>query len=160
MIGPLVSQKQFDRVTSYVQKGEAEGARIVSGGRRHGNTGYFLEPTVIADTTNDMTVVREEIFGPVLVTQTFKSEDEAIKLANDNPYGLAGCVWTRDMTTAHTMASKIKAGIIGVNTAMGADWDVPLGGYKQSGIGRENSREGLELYLNTKSVFAQLKSAW
>jgi len=160
MIGPLVSQKQFDRVTSYVQQGEAEGAEIVSGGRRHGNTGYFLEPTVIAKTTNDMTVVREEIFGPVLVTQTFKSEDEAIALANDNAYGLAGCVWTRDITTAHTMAKKVKAGIIGLNTAMGADWDVPLGGYKQSGIGRENSRDGLELYLNTKSVFAQLKSAW
>ncbi|MEE4337274.1 aldehyde dehydrogenase family protein [Erythrobacter sp.] len=160
MIGPLVSQKQFDRVTSYVQQGEAEGAEIVSGGRRHGNTGYFLEPTVIAKTTNDMTVVREEIFGPVLVTQTFKSEEEAIALANDNAYGLAGCVWTRDITTAHTMAKKVKAGIIGLNTAMGADWDVPLGGYKQSGIGRENSRDGLELYLNTKSVFAQLKSAW
>ncbi|KPP96295.1 aldehyde dehydrogenase [Erythrobacter sp. HL-111] len=159
-IGPLVSQKQFDRVTGYVRQGEAEGAEIVSGGRRHGNTGYFIEPTVIAKTTNDMTVVREEIFGPVLVTQTFASEEEAIALANDNPYGLAGCVWTRDMATAHTMAKKIRAGIIGLNTAMGADWDVPLGGYKQSGIGRENGRDGLELYLATKSVFAQLKPAW
>ena len=159
-IGPLVSQKQFDRVTGFIEKGAQEGAEIASGGVRHGNSGFFLEPTVISNTTNDMSIVREEIFGPVLVTQSFKTEDEVIALANDSDYGLAGCVWTKDITTAHTMARKIKAGIIGVNTAMGADWDVPLGGYKQSGIGRENSRDGLELYLNTKSVFTQLKAGW
>lgn len=159
-LGPLVSAKQFERVTGYIEKGQSEGAEIAAGGARHGNSGYFLEPTVISNTNNDMTIVREEIFGPVLVTQSFSSEDEVIALANDSDYGLAGCVWTKDVTTAHTMARKIKAGIIGVNTAMGADWDVPLGGYKQSGIGRENSRDGLELYLNTKSVFTQLKSAW
>ncbi|MEM6909620.1 MAG: aldehyde dehydrogenase family protein [Pseudomonadota bacterium] len=159
-IGPLVSQKQFDRVTGFIEEGASEGAEIASGGQRHGNSGYFLEPTVIANTKNDMKVVREEIFGPVLVTQSFSSEDEVIALANDSDYGLAGCVWTKDITTAHTMARKLKAGIIGVNTAMGADWDVPLGGYKQSGIGRENSRDGLELYLNTKSVFTQLKAGW
>ena len=159
-IGPLVSQKQFDRVTGYIEQGAGEGAEIASGGARHGKRGYFLEPTVIANTTNDMAIVREEIFGPVLVTQTFTSEDEVVALANDSDYGLAGCVWTRDVTTAHTMARKIKAWMIGVNTAMGADWDVPLGGYKQSGIGRENSRDGLELYLTTKSVFTQLKAGW
>ena len=159
-IGPLVSQKQFDRVTGYIEQGARAGAEIASGGVRHGNSGYFFEPTVIANTTNDMSIVREEIFGPVLVAQSFKSEDEVIALANDSDYGLAGCVWTRDVTTAHTMAKKLKAGIIGLNTAMGADWDVPLGGYKQSGIGRENGRDGLELYLNTKSVFTQLKAGW
>ena len=159
-LGPLVSAKQFERVTSYIEKGLSEGAEVFSGGARHGNSGYFLEPTVITGTTNDMTVVREEIFGPVLVTQSFSSEDEVVALANDSNYGLAGCVWTRDVTAAHTMARKIKAGIIGVNMAMGADWDVPLGGYKQSGIGRENGRDGLELYLNTKSVFMQLKAGW
>lgn len=159
-IGPLVSQKQFDRVTGFIETGSREGAEIASGGVRHGNSGYFLEPTVISSTTNDMSIVREEIFGPVLVTQSFSSEDEVIALANDSDYGLAGCVWTKDIGTAHTMARKIKAGIIGVNTAMGADWDVPLGGYKQSGIGRENGQDGLELYLNTKSVFTQLKAGW
>jgi phenylacetaldehyde dehydrogenase len=159
-IGPLVSQKQFDRVTAYIEHGASEGAEIVSGGVRHGNSGFFLEPTVITNTRNDMTVVREEIFGPVLVTQSFSSEDEVIALANDSAYGLAGCIWTRDVTTAHMMARKIRAGIIGVNTAMGADWDVPLGGYKQSGIGRENGRDGLELYLNTKSVFTTLQAGW
>ena len=155
-IGPLVSQKQFDRVSSYIEQGQAEGAEIASGGARHGNSGYFLEPTIISETRNDMAVVREEIFGPVLVTQSFSDTDEVVKLANDSEYGLAGCVWTKDISAAHTMARKLKAGIIGVNTAMGADWDVPLGGYKQSGIGRENGRDGLELYLNTKSVFTTL----
>lgn len=155
-LGPLVSAKQFGRVSEYIAAGEKEGAEIRSGGKQHGNSGYFMEPTVIADTNNSMKVVQEEIFGPVLVTQSFSSEEEVLSLANDSDYGLAGCVWTKDLSTAHRMARKIKAGIIGVNTPMGADWDVPLGGYKQSGVGRENGRDGLELYLETKSVFASL----
>ncbi|SIN64048.1 aldehyde dehydrogenase (acceptor) [Parasphingorhabdus marina DSM 22363] len=156
MMGPLVSAKQFERVTSYIEAGQKEGAEIAAGGVRHGEEGYFLEPTIIDQTNNEMTVVKEEIFGPVLVTQSFKTEEEALALANDTEYGLAGAVWTQDISTGHRMARKIKAGILGINTAMGADWDVPLGGYKQSGIGRENGREGLELYLNTKSVFTTL----
>lgn len=155
-LGPLVSAKQFDRVSAYIALGEKEGAEIRSGGKRHGDTGYFLEPTVIADTNNSMKVVREEIFGPVLVTQTFAAEEEVLRLANDSDYGLAGCIWTENLGTAHRMARKIKAGVLGINTPMGADWDVPLGGYKQSGIGRENGRDGLELYLQTKSVFAAI----
>ncbi|MEM8917422.1 MAG: aldehyde dehydrogenase family protein [Pseudomonadota bacterium] len=156
MMGPLVSAKQFERVTSYIEAGQEEGAEIAAGGVRHGDQGYFLEPTIIDQTSNEMKVVKEEIFGPVLVTQSFKTEEEALALANDTEYGLAGAVWTQDISTGHRMARKIKAGILGINTAMGADWDVPLGGYKQSGIGRENGREGLELYLNTKSVFTTL----
>ncbi len=155
-LGPLVSAKQFERVSAFIAAGEAEGAEIRSGGKRHGNSGYFLEPTVIVNTTNAMKVVREEIFGPVLVTQTFDTEEEALRLANDSDYGLAGCIWTENLGTAHRMARKVKAGILGINTPMGADWDVPLGGYKQSGIGRENGRDGLELYLQSKSVFAAL----
>ena len=155
-MGPLVSQKQFDRVTAYIEAGAAQGAEVASGGKRHGNQGFFLEPTVLSNTNNSMKVVREEIFGPVLVTQSFTTMDEALALANDNDYGLAGAVWTQDISTGHQMAKRIKAGIIGINTAMGADWDVPLGGSKQSGIGRENGRDGLELYLQTKSVFAAL----
>ncbi len=156
MLGPLVSAKQFERVSSYIDAGEKEGAEVRSGGKKHGDSGFFLEPTIIANTTNSMKVVKEEIFGPVLVTQTFKSEEEAIALANDSDYGLAGCVWTSDLGTGHRMARKIRAGVIGINTPMGADWDVPIGGYKQSGIGRENGRDGLELYLQTKSVFTSL----
>ena len=155
-MGPLVSQRQFDRVTAYIKAGESEGARVASGGQRHGNIGYFLEPTVIVDTTNKMKVVREEIFGPVLVTQSFRSREEALALANDNDYGLAAVLWTQDLSDAHSMARRFKAGIVGINTPMGADWDVPLGGYKQSGLGRENGRDGLELYLQTKSVFTAL----
>lgn len=103
-----------------------------------------------------MKIVREEIFGPVLVTQSFKTQEEAIALANDTQYGLAGAVWTKDLSTGHQIARKIKAGILEINTVMGAAWDVPLGGYKQSGIGRENSWDGLELYLSTKSLFAAI----
>ena len=156
MIGPLISAKQFARVNSYIETGVKEGAQIRSGGKQHGADGFFLEPTILSDTTNSMRVVQEEIFGPVLVTQTFQTEEEALQLANDTEYGLGGCVWTENLGAAHRLARGIKAGIIGINTPMGADWDVPLGGYKQSGIGRENGREGLESYLQTKSVFAAL----
>ena len=155
-MGPLVSAKQFERVSDYIKAGEEGGASIRSGGKQHGNAGFFMEPTVIAETSNSMKVVREEIFGPVVCTQTFSTEEEVLALANDSDFGLAGCLWTKDLGTAHRMARKIKAGIIGINTPMGADWDVPLGGYKQSGIGRENGRDGLELYLQTKAVYAKL----
>jgi phenylacetaldehyde dehydrogenase len=149
-VGPLVSARQFDRVSAYIAAGTAEGAEIRSGGKRQGDVGYFLEPTVIVETDNSMRVVREEIFGPVLVTQTFTNEDNVIRLANDSDYGLAGCIWTENLGTAHRMAKKVKAGILGINTPMGADWDV------QSGIGRENGLDGLELYLQSKSVFTAI----
>ncbi|MEO9467321.1 aldehyde dehydrogenase family protein [Parasphingorhabdus sp.] len=155
-MGPLVSEKQFERVSGYIEAGQKEGAEIASGGVRHGEKGYFLEPTVIDQTNNDMKIVQEEIFGPVLVAQSFKTEAEALALANDTQFGLAGAVWTRDISVAHRMVGKIKAGIMCINSVMGADWDVPLGGYKQSGIGRENGKDGLENYLNTKTVFMAL----
>ncbi|QTD57430.1 aldehyde dehydrogenase family protein [Parasphingorhabdus cellanae] len=155
-MGPLVSAKQFERVSAYIAEGQKEGANIASGGVRHGESGYFLEPTVIDQTRNDMTIVQEEIFGPVVVAQSFKTEEEALALANDTQYGLAGAVWTPNISTAHRMVGKIKAGIMCINAVMGADWDVPLGGYKQSGIGQENGKDGLENYLNTKTVFTAL----
>lgn len=156
MMGPLVSAKQFERVSSYIEQGQKEGANIASGGVRRGDAGYFLEPTVIDQTRNDMKIVQEEIFGPVVVAQSFKTEEEALALANDTQFGLAGAVWTKDISTGHKMVSKIKAGIMCINSVMGADWDVPIGGYKQSGIGRENGKDGLENYLNTKTVFVAL----
>ena len=155
-LGPLVSLRQFDRVSAYIAAGVAEGGVIASGGKRHGDAGYFLEPTIIAQTHNDMQVVREEIFGPVLVVQTFSEPEEALSLANDNDYGLAAVIWTENVGQAHRMAKAVKSGVVGINTAMGADWDVPIGGMKQSGIGRENGRDGLELYLQTKSVFTAI----
>jgi phenylacetaldehyde dehydrogenase len=155
-LGPLVSQRQFDRVSGYIESGKAEGAHVASGGQRHGNTGYFLEPTIISQTRNDMKIVREEIFGPVVVVQSFETMDEVVGLANDSDYGLAAAIWTEKLSDAHKMAKRIKAGVVAINTPMGADWDVPIGGYKQSGIGRENGEDGLSLYLQTKSVFAAL----
>ena len=154
-MGPLVSQKQFDRVGRYIAAGRSEGGEVI-GGDRQGTEGFFIKPTIINQTRNDMTVVREEIFGPVLVVQTFADADEAMRLANDSDYGLAAAIWTENLGQAHRMAKGIKSGIVGLNTVMGADWDVPLGGYKQSGIGRENGRDGLELYLQTKSVFTAI----
>lgn len=155
-LGPLVSEQQLRRVSDYVEAGRAEGGEIVCGGKRSGDEGYFLEPTIIAQTNNQMRVVREEIFGPVLVVQAFSDADEAMRLANDSDYGLSAAIWTRDIGKAHRMAKAIKSGVVAINTPMGADWDVPIGGYKQSGIGRENGRDGLELYLQTKSVFTAI----
>lgn len=151
-MGPLVSERQLDRVMTYVAKGKDEGGIITSGGERLGENGYFLEPTVIADTTNDMVVTREEIFGPVLVAQKFGDFEEVAALANDSTYGLSAALWTKDVSTAHRLAKKIRAGLVSVNTQMAADFDLPIGGYKQSGWGRENGLEGLSLYLETKSV--------
>jgi phenylacetaldehyde dehydrogenase len=153
-MGPLVSQDQLDRVTGYLHQGEAAGAKVVTGGKRIGNEGYFVAPTVLTNTRPDMSVVREEIFGPVLCAMTFDDDDldRIAKEANDTIYGLAGSIWTRDLGTAHKMARRIRAGRIGVNTHGSLDASLPFGGYKQSGWGREKGREVLELYTEVKSV--------
>ena len=156
MLGPLVSARQLERVSSYVKTGRSEGADVICGGNAIGDEGYCYAPTVIGNTTNDMKISREEIFGPVLVAQKFSDEDEVVALANDTEYGLSSAVWTQDISRAHRMAKRIKAGQVTVNCCGGADWDVPIGGYKQSGWGRENGADGLNNYLNTKSVFVSL----
>jgi len=155
-LGPLVSAKQLDRVSGYVDLGRKEGGDVVTGGGRMGETGYFFEPTVIANTTADMTVVREEIFGPVLAAQSFKDLDEVAASANNTTYGLSAVVWTNTLSDAHKMAKRLRAGNVGINTQMAADWDLPIGGFKQSGWGRENGYEGLSQYLETKAVVAAL----
>jgi phenylacetaldehyde dehydrogenase len=155
-LGPLVSERQLDRVMNYVAKGKEEGGTIATGGSRFGEQGYFIEPTVIADTTNEMVVTREEIFGPVLVAQKFKDLEEVTALANDSTYGLSAALWTKNISTAHKLARRLRAGLVSVNTQMAADFDLPIGGYKQSGWGRENGLEGLSLYLETKSVVVAL----
>jgi aldehyde dehydrogenase (NAD+) len=152
-IGPLISQKQRQRVEGYIKKGIEEGARLVcGGGRPEGlDSGYFVEPTVFADVDNNMTIAREEIFGPVLSIIPYDTEEDAIRIANDSVYGLAGSVWTTDVPKGIEIASKIRTGTYGINW-YAFDPGSPFGGYKNSGIGRENGPEGVEHFCQLKSV--------
>ena len=152
VIGPLISERQLARVKGYVEKGKAEGGELLAGGEQIGDKGYFFQPTLIGATRNDMTIVREEIFGPVIAAQTFTDVDEAIALANDSEYGLSSAVWTQNLSTAHYIARRLRTGQVGVNAAAVADWDLPIGGYKQSGWGRENGFDAVTNYLQTKAV--------
>jgi phenylacetaldehyde dehydrogenase len=151
-MGPLISAEQRERVDAYVALGQEEGARVVAGGGRPDGAGYFARPTVLADVRSDMRVVQEEIFGPVLVAQPFRSADEVAPLANATPYGLAAAVWTRDIGKAHRLARRIEAGTVWINTYNIYDAALPFGGYKESGWGREMGEDVLANYLQTKSV--------
>lgn len=153
MIGPLISEKQRDRVEGYIKKGVEEGARIVTGGGRPEglDSGWFVQPTVFADVDNSMTIAQEEIFGPVLVVIPFDTEEDAVRIANDSPYGLAGSVYTTDFPKAVEIASKIRTGTYAVNM-YAFDPGAPFGGFKNSGIGRENGPEGIDAYTQAKSV--------
>ena len=151
-MGPLVSDEQLRRVTGYVDSGIAEGATALSGGGRHGDRGYFVEPTVLTNTHPEMTVVREEIFGPVVVASPFSDLDEVAAAANDTPYGLGAGIWTKDISKAHALAKKIRAGSIYINCYNVFDAALPFGGYKQSGWGREMGHEVLEAYTEVKAV--------
>lgn len=156
VMGPVISERQLTRVKSYIDKGREEGGEIIAGGGQIGDKGFFIEPTVIAQTSNDMTIVKEEIFGPVLAAQKFSGVDEVVSLANDSSYGLSSSVWTQNITHAHQIARRLRTGQVAVNTAAVADWDLPIGGYKQSGWGRENGYDAVENYLQTKSVAVAL----
>ncbi len=155
-LGPLVSATQLAAVTGYIEAGVQEGAEVASGGNRLDRAGYFVEPTVLTRTTPKMQVVREEIFGPVLSAMTFLDESEAICLANDSIYGLAASVFTQSVASAHGIARRLRAGRVGINVHAIHDYSMATGGYKQSGWGRENGAEGLDGYLETKSVFTSL----
>jgi aldehyde dehydrogenase (NAD+) len=151
-LGPLVSGAQRDRVTSYIDKGIAEGARLVTGGteRRH-QSGHFVEPTVFADVTTDMTIAQEEIFGPVLSILRYADEDEALRIANDSDYGLAGAVWSGDADHAVAFARRMQTGQVDINGGA-FNPGAPFGGYKRSGVGRELGRYGVEEFCQSKSL--------
>jgi len=159
-MGPLVSQKQLDRVSGYVESGREQGAEVVVGGKRMEGLGggYFMQPTVLAQTNRDMRVVREEIFGPVVCAMPIDDDDldRIARVANETDYGLSSNIWTRDISVAHKLAKKIKAGMVRINGGQGLDYALPFGGYKQSGWGRENGREGVEAYTEVKSVSVAL----
>lgn len=151
-IGPLISAKHRKRVHSYVEQGIRDGAQIVTGGSSVDEPGFFYPPTIATEVRPEMALVREEIFGPVVAIMSFESEDEAVSLANDTNYGLAGSIWTENIDRAHRVARELRAGRIGVNVHASPDVLMPTGGFKQSGWGRELGPDGLDGYLETKSV--------
>jgi len=152
--GPLISARQRDRVERYIGLVSEEGGSIVTGGGRPADQprGFFVEPTLAVGLANDARVVREEIFGPVLVVTPHAGDDDAVRLANDSPYGLSGSVWSGDRDRAMAVAGRLRTGTVGVNGGVWYSPDVPFGGYKQSGVGREMGRAGFEEYLETKSI--------
>ncbi len=151
-MGPLVSAEQFDRVSGFLESGKTDGATALAGGGRHGDRGYFIEPTVLTNTRPDMKVVREEIFGPVLVAAPFSDLNEIAAVANDSEYGLGAGIWTRDISKAHALAKKLRAGTVWINCYNVFDASLPFGGYKQSGWGREMGGEVLNNYTEVKAV--------
>ena len=155
-MGPLVSEEQLNRVMGYLNAGQEEGAKPVVGGKRSGDRGYFVQPTVLVNTKPGMKVMEEEIFGPVVCAIPFSDPSEVITNANNNIYGLAAAIWTRDVAKAHRLASELRAGTVWVNCYNIFDSALPFGGYKQSGWGREMGSEALELYTETKAVCMQM----
>ncbi len=150
--GPQVDEAQFDKILKYIDYGKKDGAKMITGGKRVGDKGYFIEPTLFAGVTDDMRIAREEIFGPVMSVLKFKNVDEIIRRANDTNFGLAAAVWTRDVAKAHRFAKEVRAGTVWINCYDVFDAAAPFGGFKQSGLGRELGEAGLANYTELKTV--------
>ncbi len=155
-MGAQVSEEQFTKILGYIDAGTSGGAKLVTGGKRAHDKGYFLQPTIFTGVRHDMRIAQEEIFGPVVSTLTFRDLDEVVAAGNATNYGLAAAVWTRDISKAHRVARALRAGTVWVNTYNTFDTGVPFGGYKESGIGRELGSQALDLYTQTKSVWVAL----
>ncbi|KAI8343762.1 aldehyde dehydrogenase domain-containing protein [Choanephora cucurbitarum] len=150
--GPQVSKTQFDRIMSYIEKGKEEGATCYMGGKRWGTEGYYIEPTIFTDVNQDMTIVREEIFGPVVTVSKFDHIDDVVNMALDTEYGLAAAVFTKDTARAIDVSNRLQAGTVWVNCYNELDYNTPFGGFRQSGIGRENGEYALDNYIQVKTV--------
>jgi aldehyde dehydrogenase (NAD+) len=157
--GPQVSQIQYDRIMSYIQSGRKAGATIVTGGERHGDKGYFIQPTIFSNVTEDMNIVQEEIFGPVCTISKFETEEEVLMTANNSTYGLAAAVHTSNLNTAIRVSNALRAGSVWVNQYNMLHHQLPFGGYKESGIGRELGEAALANYTETKTVSIRLGDA-
>jgi acyl-CoA reductase-like NAD-dependent aldehyde dehydrogenase len=159
-IGPQASETQLRKTLDYIEIGKQEGARLVVGGGRPGNPalahGYFVEPTIFAEVDNRSRLAQDEIFGPVLAVIPFDTEEEVVRAANDTPFGLVAGLWTKDIQRGHRVASALQAGLVSINTFRPVHWMLPYGGYKMSGIGRENGLEVLHYYTETKTIFVEL----
>ena len=155
-MGPLVSRQQQHRVLDYVGGARSAGAAVAVGGEAHGDEGYFVQPTVLLDVGADARASREEIFGPVVVVTRFDDPAALPALANDTPYGLSANIWTRDVAAAYRLAGRIRAGTVTINSGMVVGPNLPFGGYKQSGWGREGGPEGLAAFTETKTIITAL----
>jgi phenylacetaldehyde dehydrogenase len=153
-MGPLVSQRHAERVEGFVTRAKAAGATVLTGGTRSGEAGTFISPAVLVDVNAGMEVVREEVFGPVLVAQAFDEVEEVVAMANNSEYGLAASIWTESLSTAHRMSSDIRAGTVWINCHAMYDASLPIGGIKQSGWGRDSGRQAMDNYLEWKTVCA------
>lgn len=157
--GPQISQVQYDRIMGYIEEGKKAGAKIEIGGERHGKEGFFIQPTIFSNVKPDMKIMQEEIFGPVCAIAKFSTEEEVIKTANHTTYGLASAVHTRDLNTAIRVANSLRAGTVWVNNYNMVHHQLPFGGYKESGIGRELGEAALANYTQTKTVSIRLGDA-